>query len=459
MRPDRLGRNNRHPFPHDARGPLRVAAVAIRFLRPRNTLGAAERRAAEILVVPAVSPVLKQQARSWEKKEVVPVSHPSTRTGSPRITSIGDYAIDAHHGFAPAEDPVDRLPAYYGPWEHAVRNIAALIMTGRMRSTVESLPELTADRLESEGERERAMLVLCALANAYVWATDPPAQTLPAPVARPLHRIAQLLDRPPIVAHASIVLNNWRRIDPSEPLSMSNIDTQVTFLGGVDEKWFFLATVGVELAGAGGLPLLVQAQHAAATTDHAQLTSALLDVRAVLKDTVDAFLDVERWCDHHVFYHRIRPFLTGWDAPGLRFEGVDHAPFVLAGGSAAQSSLIQAFDAGLDIPHRNAMTTGFLTGMRAYMPVPHRRFLEDLEAGPSVREFVDRHQGTHPQLADAYNGAVQALVELRAQHIGITGRYIKRFQRSDETAKGTGGSDFVTFLKKAREETTERLLP
>ncbi|MFI7699716.1 indoleamine 2,3-dioxygenase [Nonomuraea sp. NPDC049480] len=382
-----------------------------------------------------------------------------TRAPRPRVASLGEYAIDVHRGFVPAEDPVDALPAYYRPWEQAGRNITALIMTGRIRTAIASMPELTLDRLESCGERERAMLLLSCLANAYVWGAGTPARTLPAPVARPLHELAQLLDRKPIVAHASLVLNNWRRIDAAEPLSMSNIDTQLTFLGGVDEKWFYLATVGVELAGAGGLPLLVRAQHAAAAGDHTRLVEALLGVREVLGRVVDAVLDIERWCDHYVFYHRIRPFLTGWSAPGLRFEGVDREPLVLAGGSAAQSSLIQAFDAGLGIHHRDELTSGFLTGMRAYMPGPHRRFLEDLEAGPSIRGFVARHRSARPRSADAYNAAVAGLDRLRAQHIGITGRYIKRFEHGEEAARGTGGSDYVGFLKRSREETSERLLP
>ena len=381
------------------------------------------------------------------------------RAPRPRVAALGEYAIDDERGFVPGEDPIDALPPFYEPWERLGRNIAALIMTGRMRPAVEAMPVLTPDRLRSAVEQERAMLLLCCLANAYVWGAEAHVDTLPAPVAQPLHTLAQDLDRAPIIAHASIVLHNWRRIDAGEPLSMSNIDTQVTFLGGVDEKWFYLATVGVELTGAPGLPLLVQAQHSVAADDHGRLTKALLGIRSVVDQVTAAFLEVERWCDHHVFYHRIRPFITGWSAPGLRFEGVDREPLVLAGGSAAQSSLIQAFDAGLDIPHQHEMTAGFLTGMRAYMPAPHRRFLQDLEAGPSVRDFVERHRGTHPQLGDAYNAAVDALVRLRAQHIGITGRYIKRFQRGEGAAKGTGGSDFVHFLKKSREETTERLLP
>jgi indoleamine 2,3-dioxygenase len=375
------------------------------------------------------------------------------------VLPLNEYAIDARHGFLPAQDPVDALPDYYRPWEQVGRNIGALIMTGRLHRAVESLPVLDLDQLDGDAYQERAMLVLCCLANAYVWGGAAQASTLPAPVARPLHELAGVLDRPPIVAHASIVLNNWRRIDPEEPLSVSNVDTQLTFLGGVDEKWFYLATVGVELAGARGLPLLVTAQDAAAAGDGARLAEALRGVTDVVGDVADAFLDMERWCDHHVFYHRVRPFLTGWSAPGLRFEGVDCEPLTLAGGSAAQSSLIQAFDAGLDIRHSDAVTRGFLGGMRAHMPVPHRRFLEDLAAGSSVRDFVARSHGSDPKLSDAYNAAVVALARLRALHIGITGRYIRRFEDSGDAAKGTGGSDFVHFLKTSRQETMERVVP
>ncbi|MFC4117765.1 indoleamine 2,3-dioxygenase [Nonomuraea zeae] len=388
------------------------------------------------------------------------MTHKTTRARAarPLVTALGEYAIDERRGFVPGEDPVDALPARYRPWEDVAGNIAALIMTGRLRAAIASMPVLTPDGLASGGERERAMLLLSCLANAYVHGTGPLARTLPAPVARPLYELARLLDRAPIVSHASIVLNNWRRIDAAEPLSMSNADTQLTFLGGVDEKWFYLATVGVELSGAPGLPLLVQAQHAVAAEDHARLAEALLGLAKVLGRVTEAVLDVERWCDPYVFYHRIRPFLTGWPAPGLRFEGVDREPLVLAGGSAAQSSLIQAFDAGLDVEHRDELTAGFLTGMRAYMPGPHRRFLQDLESGPSVRDFAARHREELPRLSEAYNAAVSGLARLRAQHIGITGRYINRFEQGAD-AKGTGGSDFIGFLRRSREETVERLLP
>jgi indoleamine 2,3-dioxygenase len=265
------------------------------------------------------------------------------------------------------------------------------------------------------------------------------------------------VDRPPIITHSSIVLNNWRRLAPDEPLSMTNIDTQAAFLGGADEKWFYLATVGVELAGAPALPLLVDAQHAIAADDADRLTADLLAIAPVMRATTKAFLDIERWCDPYVFYHRVRRFLAGWPQPGVRYEGVADEPQVFAGGSAAQSSLIQAFDAVLGIRHELELTGTFLRGMRAYMPVPHWRFLQDLQAGPSVYDYVARRPD-RPQLTVGYNDCVRAVAELRAEHIGLAGRFIGRFEPRDRPAKGTGGTRFARMLVTSREETMAREL-
>ncbi|MFI6025683.1 hypothetical protein [Amycolatopsis magusensis] len=366
--------------------------------------------------------------------------------------ALGDYDISEERGFLPAVDPLDALPPYFEPWETAARDIGALLMTGRIRETVAALPELSPERLATPAERERAMLLLTGLASAHVHASDPPATSVPAVLARPLHRLATTLDRPPIIAHASIVLANWRRLDPARPLGTDNIDTQLTFLGGVDEKWFYLATAGVELAGAPGLKLLTEAQEAAAENDAERLTTCLESLREVLDRTTRAFLDIERWCDPYVFYHRVRRFLSGWS--GVTLEGTRTPPLTLAGGSAAQSSLIQAFDAGLGITHDDPLTADFLGLMRRSMPRAHRRFLRELDTGPSVRARASA--AGHPPLTEAYDAAVRALTELRGQHIGLTGRYITRFERG--AGKGTGGSDFVPLLRRAREETAARRL-
>jgi len=71
---------------------------------------------------------------------------------------------------------------------------------------------------------------------------------------------------------------------------------------------------------------------------------------------------------------------------------------------------------------------------------------------------VATRRAQRPQLAEAYNGCVRALSDLRAKHIGLTGRYIGRFVRDEGAAMGTGGTEFVALLAKSRDETRAREL-
>ncbi|MBP5932959.1 hypothetical protein F3K39_34535 [Streptomyces sp. LBUM 1479] len=130
------------------------------------------------------------------------------RAPRPRVAALGEYAIDAVHGFVPAEDPVDALPAYYEPWERLARNIAALIMTGRMRPAVESLPVLAA--LQRGAGTGHAAVVLSrervrvghrhtrGHASGAVGATAPRARRSPGPGADHLPRLHRA---PQLAAH------------------------------------------------------------------------------------------------------------------------------------------------------------------------------------------------------------------------------------------------------------------
>ncbi|KAJ2355999.1 tryptophan 2,3- dioxygenase [Coemansia sp. RSA 2611] len=186
-------------------------------------------------------------------------------------------------------------------------------------------------------------------------------------------------------------------------------------------------------------------------------------------------------CDPYVFYWKIREFLAGWEnmedaglAHGVLYEGVDDTDtFSLdnwqslqrrfrkyAGGSAAQTPLLQAFDIALGIKHfptgkkgpqssvadaRNRLraqgvpeppiVNSYLVQMRDYMPGGHRRFLEDLAATCKVREYVllscsDSllHMGAaddpRVRMRQAYNGCVDLMKSFRDKHIMIVSRYI-----------------------------------
>lgn len=277
-------------------------------------------------------------------------------------------------------------------------------------------------------------------------------------VAIPWSGVAAALGRPPITSHASVVLNNWRRLDLDAPVELGNIDTLQLFLGGLDEKWFYLTTVALEAKGAPALAAIVAARRAAQQGRIEALAAPLETIAGVLNHILAILQRIPDQCDPYIFYHRVRPFLAGWEAPGIVYQGVSDTPQRWAGGSAAQSSLLQAIDAGLGITYRNTMARTFLQTMRDYMPPPHRRFIQVIEDGPSLRQMVLAHQQSHPTLVERYNACIRALDRFRQEHMAITVRYILHQAPSEQDAKGTGGTHFRRFLTTVRKETTAHLI-
>ena len=372
--------------------------------------------------------------------------------------TLTTYQIDPEYGFLPSQPPLKQLPLAFAPWERLAAQLPALLMTERLRPTLDNLEPLETRRLENERQYQRAMLLLSVLGNAYVWGGAQPAQKIPRGVAIPWAQVAETVGRPMIVAHASMVLNNWRLLDESRPLALDNLETLQLFLGGLDERWFYLTTVAIEAKGGPALLAMIETQQAVATGQVAEVVHGLARLRAAIDAIYAILLRIPEKCDPHIFFHRIRPFLAGWPAPGVMYEGVSDAPIQLAGGSAAQSSLIQSFDAILGVTHPGEETRPFLTEMRNYMPPAHRRFIEAIEAGPSVRGFVEARTTSHPVLCDLYNDTLQALDAFRKKHIEISVRYILHQAPDEAEAVGTGGTSFVPFLSKARRETTAQLI-
>jgi indoleamine 2,3-dioxygenase len=90
---------------------------------------------------------------------------------------IRRHGISASHGFLPVENPLQRLPdKYYQPWEEAATILPQLISTYQIRSRVDALPILDADRLSSHPEWQRAYVILGFLTHAYIWGGEEPAQ-------------------------------------------------------------------------------------------------------------------------------------------------------------------------------------------------------------------------------------------------------------------------------------------
>lgn len=370
---------------------------------------------------------------------------------------LASFGVSFTRGFVPERDPLDALPETFRVWDDTVAILPALIMNRDVRRWIAAIPELDVSPLSGDAEEERAALVLSALTMAHAWGGAEPDFTLPRNIAVPFVTLSQRLGRPPIILHASGVLNNWRRLDPARPLALDNLDTQVTFTGSFDEKWFYLATLGVELAGAPVIVALAAAVTASQQADDNALATELTALEAGIRQMIAALARMTERCDPYVFYHRIRPYLAGWPAPGLLYSGTGTPPQVFAGGSAAQSSLLQSIDAGLGIRHEHAHTRDFLDAMLQYMPPKHRAFVAALRERSTIRERA--LQGASA-LREAYNACIAATDEFRRKHIGLTSQYIVK--QADTTVgpgtTGTGGTDFVEFLRESRLETARTLL-
>ena len=383
------------------------------------------------------------------------------------LTSISAPELSHERGFLPLEDPLIRLPQPFDDWEGVASTLPKLFASDHLRHTLEGLPPFPLDAITSDRERERAMLLLSYLGHAYVWGGARPARVLPARLAAPWHRVALDQGRPPILSYSSYALHNFRRFDPAREIECGNIGLIQNFLAGIDEEWFILIHVDIERHAAPGLAALHPCLDAAESRDAERLESLLATVESSINKMYVTLKRMPEWCDPYVYYHRVRPYIHGWknhpDLPeGLIYDGVAEykgQPQQFRGETGAQSAIVPSLDAMLGIGHAEDMLRTYLMEMRAYMPPDHRAFIESIEARGSVRAFVER--AGRPILTALYNACVSGVEAFRALHLEYAASYIFRQAQTDDKnphAVGTGGTPFMKYLKKHRDETAEHRL-
>jgi indoleamine 2,3-dioxygenase len=223
--------------------------------------------------------------------------------------------------------------------------------------------------------------------------------------------------------------------------------------------------VAIEARGAPLVPMMLEAISAARYNDQDAVTAALQAFAERLDDLGTLLTRMYENCDPHVFYHRIRPMLAGSknmaDAGlpnGVLFDtGSGQDEYIqVAGGSNAQSSIIQFFDIILGVEHRpTGMRPGqtsnssdsetgasearnsFIHEMRRYMPGPHKRFLQYVEQIANIRPFVVEHSD-NGGLRTAYDACLAMLRTFRDIHIQMVSRYIILKSREAGKAKEEG---------------------
>jgi indoleamine 2,3-dioxygenase len=381
---------------------------------------------------------------------------------------LADYEIDSERGYLPPEDPIRELPVALGLWDEIAYDLPKLLVSGRIRTFLRRIPLLDPEPyLSTPAQWRRAMQALSYIGHAYVWGENTPPASLPENIALPWYTVAQRLGRPPVLSYVSYALDNWRRLEPDGPITLDNIALLQNFLGGLDEEWFILIHVAIEAAAAPALRVLPLVVQATIQEDTSAAGEALSTLAQALEEMYCLLMRMPEKCDPYIYYHRVRPYIHGWKnnpalPEGLIYEGVSAyggKPQQFRGETGAQSGIIPAIDAALGITHADDPLRAYLREMLDYMPPAHRQFVLDLEGYE-----IHRHRGffAQPALKDLYNTCLHWVERFRTLHLEYAATYIARQHQAslaNPTAVGTGGTPFMPYLAKHRDETIQHKLP
>ena len=382
-------------------------------------------------------------------------------------TSIAAFEISHERGFLPLQDPLNRLPKLLDAWESVALGLPKLLVSDQLHHTIRNLPPFPIEAINDSRQRERAMVLLSYLGHAYVWGGSRPELILPERLAVPWYRIARSLGRPPVLSYSSYALHNFFRFDALREVETGNLGLIQNFLGGIDEEWFILIHVEIERKAAHAMAVLHDCLDAAEARDAEHLETLLSQVESSVNSMHATLQRMPEHCDPFIYYHRVRPYIHGWknhpDIPeGVIYEGVEAyggRPQQFRGETGAQSAIVPALDAMLGVGHKEDMLSSYLREMRTYMPPAHRSFIDSLETRIPVRSFVER--AGRRSLTAAFNACVDGLEAFRSLHLEYAATYIFRQAQTDAKnphAVGTGGTPFMEYLKKHRDETGQSRL-
>ena len=378
-----------------------------------------------------------------------------------------DFGLSEEFGYLPHYDPAQSLSPGNEEWDEFALDIPKLLMGSDFRKRVKELKPFDISALKGEPDVQRAMMILSYIGQSYQWSDNEPAHTLPKNLALPWYQVGKLVGRPPILSYQSYANDNWRRLDATGPVECGNIALLQCFLGGQDEEWFILIHIDIEKKAGKALKAIEDAQAAVVKDDADALEEALENLRASLAAMYQVLCRMPEKCDPYIYFHRVRPYIFGWRnnpslPTGVVYEGVDEYKGVgqtFRGETGAQSAIIPAMDGVLGIDHENDVLREYLMEMRTYMPPKHVAFIEAVERGPSVREMVKKVN--RRTLTSLFNTCVEIVGDFRAKHLEYAGTYIHAQAQAtpgNPSAVGTGGTPFMVYLRKHRDETRAQLI-
>ena len=345
-------------------------------------------------------------------------------------------------------------------------DLPKLLLTGQLQNKINRLKdnELEISELlinKKPSDINLAMRHLSFIAHGYIWGDEEPHEVLPKVISKPWVQVANELGRPPVLSYASYCLDNWYKIDANEEISLENVALINNFLGGVDEDWFVTIHVAIENQASGAIEACMEMMEFNLETPESEIKKQLKNILQSMIGVNNIFSRMPEKCDPYVYYHRVRPFIFGSkDNPdlksGLKYEGeFKGKPQFFRGETGAQSSIIPSLDAALGVKHSNDSLRHYLNEMRDYMPPKHNQFIKNLESKSTTRDLIKDSS----KLQKTYDDCLEEVRKFRSMHLEYAGTYIHQqsqlknpFGRGGSTITGTGGTPFMKYLKKHRDE-------
>lgn len=384
---------------------------------------------------------------------------------------LSDYGLSRTRGFL-SHYEIDEiaLPSLFDEVKQVAADLPGLLTSGRVRHWLEQLADPGLEdwaREAAEEEVRTAMVHYSFLIQAYVWGQPEPPAHMPANLARPIVAVADRLGQAPLLPYSAYVLDNWARLDKAGPIALENMRMVQPFLGGGDESWFVMVHVAIEAEAGVLLDNATRLAAVSQTGDTAEAERLLVEMDAAWERIYAHFGRMPERCDPYIYFHRVRPYIHGWAnnpalGGGLVYEGVEKfggKPQGFRGQTGSQSSIVPSMDALFQVRHSDDPLKHFLDELHHYRPVPHRRFIEDLGAQSTLREFVV--QAGSQSLKDAFNACLEQTARFRTRHLEYAASYINKQAGSipgNDPDVGTGGTPFMRYLKKHRDENRAQLV-
>ena len=377
------------------------------------------------------------------------------------------------NAFLPKKDPLKSFTTKSKSLDlisSIANQLPKLLLTGRVQKTINSLNvnSFSINKLLKNNDVRELKLVMAQLsfiAHAYIWGGKKPEKILPEVIAKPWVQVSNILGRPPILSYGSYCLDNWYRPDPKEPVSLENVALLTNFLGGVDEDWFVTIHVCIENAASKAIHAANKLSYLNDKDSVATYSMYLKDIISSLREVNAIFSRMPEKCDPYVYYHRVRPFIFGTkDNPDLK-KGLiyqnqfNNKPQFFRGETGAQSSIMPFLDGALGIYHTKDHLRHYLNEMRDYMVPEHKLMIEKVEKRSNAKKYIHESK----KLIGEYNKCLEEIRRFRALHLEFAATYIHKQSQIKQpvgtggsTITGTGGTPFMKYLKKHRDETQKQ---